>query len=82
METLLHALIQKQAIAKVKTQTSLEFFNLSFLVPKPNNNWGPIPDLSLLNKFLGPEEFQDHCLDTTVLITIGNTTVVAYINKK
>ena len=33
----LHALVQKNTIELVKTQTSLGFYNRLFLVPKPNN---------------------------------------------
>ena len=36
---------------------SLEFNNRLFLVPKPNNRWRPILDLSTLNKFLKTESF-------------------------
>ena len=37
------------------TQTSLGFYNWLFLVPKPNNRWRPISDLSTLNQFLKTE---------------------------
>ena len=36
----------------VQNQTSLGVFNRLFLVPKPNNKWRPISDLSKLNLFL------------------------------
>ena len=48
----LHQLIDKNAVELVKHQTSLGFFNRLFLVPKPNNKWRPILDLSKLNLFL------------------------------
>ena len=48
----LHQLIAKNAVELVKHQTSLGFFNCLFLVPKPNNKWRPILDLSKLNLFL------------------------------
>ena len=37
---------------------SLGFYNRLFLVPKPNNKWRPILDLSNLNKFLKIEKFK------------------------
>ena len=48
----LHALTQKNGIEKVKNQTSLDFFNRIFLVPKPNNKLRPMLDLSSLSKYL------------------------------
>ena len=48
----LQALLDKNAIETVKQPNSLAFFNRLFLVPKPNNKWRPILDLSALNKFL------------------------------
>ena len=54
----LHALMQKNAVELVRTQKSLGFFNRIFLVPKPNNLWRPILDLSTLNKFLKTEKFK------------------------
>ena len=42
----------------VRNQTSLGFFNRLFLVPKPNNKWRPILDLSTLNLFLKTEKFK------------------------
>ena len=49
----LQALIQKQAVEKVTTPSSLAFYNRLFLVPKPNNKWRPILVLSQLNCYLG-----------------------------
>ena len=48
----LHQLMDKNAIELVHKQNSLGFFNRLFLVPKPNNKWRPILDLSNLNPFL------------------------------
>ena len=54
----LHQFIDKNAIELVHKQTSLGFFNRLFLVPKPNNKWRPILDLSNLNLFLKTEKFK------------------------
>ena len=54
----LHQLIDKNAVELVQKQTSLGFFNRLFLVPKPNNKWRPILDLSKLNLFLKAEKFK------------------------
>ena len=54
----LHQFIDKNAVELVHNQTSLGFFNRVFLVPKPNNNWRPILDLSKLNLFLKVEKFK------------------------
>ena len=54
----LHQLIDKNAVELVHNQTSLGFFNRLFLVPKPNNKWRPILNLSKLNLFLKVEKFK------------------------
>ena len=54
----LHQLIDKNAVELVGNQKSLGFFNRLFLVPKPNNKWRPILDLSKLNVFLKVEKFK------------------------
>ena len=54
----LHQLMDKNAIELVKHKTSLSFFNRLFLVPKPDNKWRPILDLSNLNQFLKVEKFK------------------------
>ena len=54
----LHQLIDKNAVELVRNKTSLSFFNRLFLVPKPNNKWRPILDLSNLNFFLKAEKFK------------------------
>ena len=54
----LQALIQKQAVEKVAVPSSLAFYNRLFLVPKPNNKWRPILDLSQLNLYLAKASFK------------------------
>ena len=54
----LHQLFDKNAVEMVKNQQSLGFYNQLFLVPKPNNQWRPILDLSALNRFLKTESFK------------------------
>ena len=49
---------QKRSRTGTKNQASLGFFNRLFLVPKPNNKWRPILDLSNLNLFLRTEKFK------------------------
>ena len=60
----LHQLIDKNAVELVHNQASLGFFNRLFLVPKPNNKWRPILDLSKLNFFLKTEKFKMETLET------------------
>ena len=60
----LHQLIDKNAVELVHNPTSLGFFNRLFLVPKPNNKWRPILDLSNLNPFLKVEKFKMETLET------------------
>ena len=54
----LQQLMDKNAVERVHNQTSLGFFNRLFLVPKPNNKWRPILDLSKLNLFLKTKKFR------------------------
>ena len=54
----LYQLIEKNAVELVENQNSLGFYNRLFLVPKPNNRWRPILDLSNLNTFLNTESFK------------------------
>ena len=54
----LHLLIDKNAVELLRNKTSLSFFNRLLLVPKPNNRWRPILDLSNLNFFLKAEKFK------------------------
>ena len=54
----LHQLIEKNAVELVKNQRSLGVFNRIFLVPKPNNKWKLILELTKLNLFLKVEKFK------------------------
>ena len=54
----LQALLQKEAVEMVRVRTSLAFFNRLFIVPKPNQRWRPVLDLSALNKFLSVKTFK------------------------
>ena len=51
----LYQLVNKNAVEPVANQNSLGFYNRLFLVPKPNNRWRPILDLSTLNTFLNTD---------------------------
>ena len=51
-------LTNKNAVEQITNQSSLGFYNRLFLVPKPNNWWRPILDLSTLNTFLNTESFK------------------------
>ena len=52
------ALIQNQVVEKVVVPSSLAFYNRLFLVPKPNNKWRPILDLSQLDLYLATASFK------------------------
>ena len=54
----LYQLINKNAVEPVENQNSLGFYNRLFLVPKPNNRWRLILDLSTLNTFLNTGTFK------------------------
>ena len=54
----LYQLINKNAVKPVENQNSLGFYNRLFLVPKPNNRWRPVLDLSTLNTFLNTGSFK------------------------
>ena len=54
----LHQLLNKNAVELVQSPQSLGFYNRLFLVPKPNNRWRPILDLSKLNNFLKTQIFK------------------------
>ena len=55
----------EQIVVKlVQNQKSLHFFNRLFLIPKLNNHWRPILDLSKLNLFLKAEKFKLDTLET------------------
>ena len=51
-------LINKLVVEKVVIRSSLAFYNRLFLVPKSNQRWRPILDLSHLNLFLKPGTFK------------------------
>ena len=51
-------LLHKRAIEMVRVRTSLAFYNRLFIVPKPNQEWHPVLDLSALNKFLSVKTFK------------------------
>ena len=54
----LHQLLNKNALELVQNPQSLGFFNRLFLVPKSNNRWRPILDLSKLNNYLKMQSFK------------------------
>ena len=54
----LHQLLDKNAVELVQNPQSLGFYNWLFLVPKPNNRWRPILDLSTLNNYLKTQSFK------------------------
>ena len=54
----LYQLVNKNAVEPVANQNSWCFYKRLFLVPKPNNRWKPILDLSTLNTFLSTELFK------------------------
>ena len=54
----LGALVEKLVVEKVVVRTSLSFYNRLFLVPKSDNKWHPILDLSQLNLFLKTNTFK------------------------
>ena len=58
METILFTLLEKQAIQRVQNPNTPGFYSRIFLVPKKNNQWRPVIDLSLLNRFIPKEHFQ------------------------
>ena len=73
----LHQLLNKNAIELVQNPQSLGFYNQLFLVPKPNNQWHPILDLSNLNKFLKTQSFKMETPETirTFEDNLGNVPI-------
>ena len=65
----LYQLMNKNAVEPVENKNSLGFYNQLFLVPKPNNRWRPILDLSTLNTFLNTESFK---MKTPTVRGVGN----------
>ena len=49
---------EKLVVETVVVRSSLDFYNRLFLVPKPNNKWRPILDLSQLNRYLRTNTFK------------------------
>ena len=45
-------MVQKKAVVPVQNKNSLGFYSRLFLVPKPENKWRPVIDLSVVNTFL------------------------------
>ena len=60
---------EKNAVEPVANQNSLGFYNQLFLVPKPNNWWRPVLDLSTLNTFLNTESFKMETPETGEWVT-------------
>ena len=54
----------KLVVEPVLVRSSLAFYNRLFLVPKPENKWRPILDLSRLNKFLKTDTFKMETAET------------------
>ena len=52
------SLMSKLVVEKVVVRSSQAFYNLLFLVPKPNRKWRPILDPSQLNLFLNTGTFK------------------------
>ena len=42
----------KRAVVPVQNKNSLGFYSCLFLVPKPENKWRPVIDLSVVNTYL------------------------------
>ena len=55
----LQALLQKEAVEMVRVRTSLAFFNRLFIVPKPNQKWRPVLDLSSLKQIFEHKNIQN-----------------------
>ena len=54
----IHSLLSKNATERVENAKSLGFYSHPFLVPKPQQRWRPVMDLSRLNTFLLVERFK------------------------
>ena len=55
-----HCISSQKCSGTGSKPNSLCFYNRLFLVPKPNNRWRPILDLSTLSTFLNTESFRDN----------------------
>ena len=51
-------MVQKRAVVPVQNKNSLGFYSRLFLVPKPENKWRPVIDLSVVNTFLHVPTFK------------------------
>ena len=58
LATCSQSLLSKNAIERVENVKSLGFYRRLFLVPKPQQRWRPVIDLSRLNTFLHVEKFK------------------------
>ena len=45
-------MVKKRAVVPVQNNNSLGFYSCLFLVPKPENKWRPVIDLSVVNTYL------------------------------
>ena len=52
-------LLGKKAVEMVRVRASLAFFNRLFIVPKPNQKWRPVLDLSALKQFFERKNIQN-----------------------
>ena len=57
MQKAVQSLLAEQEVGQVRNLSSLGFYNRFFWVPKPNNRWHLILDLSVLNRFLQVKTF-------------------------
>ena len=53
-----HQMVKKRAVVLVQNKNSLRFYSRLFLVPKPENKWRPVIDLSVVNTFLHVPTFK------------------------
>ena len=51
-------MVQKRAVVPVQNKNSLGFYSRLFLVPKPENKWRPVIDLSVVNTYLHVPTFK------------------------
>ena len=77
----LHALIHKNTVERVSFRTYLTFFNRLLIVPKPNQKWQPILDLSAPNKFLSIKIFKMETPET-IRISLKGMGDIAGIQRR
>ena len=51
-------MVQKRAVIPVQNKNSLGFYSRLFLIPKPENKWRPVIDLSVVNTYLHVPTFK------------------------